>query len=172
MRGWVARNHEAHLAYRREYTRRNHARIRELQLAALTEEKIERWGANRRAARSEADRQREKRYMAEYRAKNPQHKIRQSLRAQVTNALRAKRENRSLPEIGCTAAELRRHIEAQWKPEMTWANYTHAGWHVDHRIPLAKFDLTDPAQRAQAAHFTNLQPLWAHEHQRKALKTA
>ena len=46
---------------------------------------------------------------------------------------------------------------------MSWDNWNLAGWHIDHIRPLASFDLTDPVQLKQAAHYTNLQPLWAHD---------
>jgi len=49
---------------------------------------------------------------------------------------------------------------------MTWDNYGSA-WHVDHIIPLAAYDLTDPEQQRQAFHYTNLQPMWAHENMAK-----
>jgi hypothetical protein len=44
---------------------------------------------------------------------------------------------------------------------MSWQNWTTDGWHLDHKIPLAKFDLTNREQFLQAAHYTNYQPLWA-----------
>jgi hypothetical protein len=71
--------------------------------------------------------------------------------------------------IGCTAEELRRHIEKQWKPGMTWQN-TGSGpgrWQVDHIMPCSSFDLTDPAQQRRCFHFTNLRPLWAEENMQK-----
>ncbi len=46
---------------------------------------------------------------------------------------------------------------------MTWDNHGMKGWHVDHVIPLAAFDLRDEGQRRKAFHYTNLQPLWAHD---------
>lgn len=65
--------------------------------------------------------------------------------------------------LGCTVDQLRQHLERQFKPGMTWANHSFEGWHIDHRRPLASFDLSDPAQQLAAFHFSNLQPLWAEE---------
>lgn len=72
--------------------------------------------------------------------------------------------------IGCSPVELRAHLEGQFKPGMSWENY--GAWHVDHRRPLASFDLTDPEQRRQACHYTNLQPLWAADNLSKGCRLA
>jgi hypothetical protein len=63
--------------------------------------------------------------------------------------------------LGCTVDQLRAHLEAQFKPGMTWANHSFIGWHLDHIRPLASFNLADPEQQKRAFHFSNLQPLWA-----------
>jgi hypothetical protein len=72
--------------------------------------------------------------------------------------------------VGCTLVEFRTHLESQWKPGMSWDNYTLDGWHVDHIRPLASFDLADPAQQKAAFHYTNCQPLWAVENLSKSAK--
>ena len=59
------------------------------------------------------------------------------------------------------------HLEAQFKPGMTWDNYGLKGWHVDHIRPCASFDLRDPEQQRRCFHYTNLQPLWAEENLKK-----
>ena len=51
---------------------------------------------------------------------------------------------------------------------MTWENYGRMGWHMDHIIPLANFDLTDRQQFLEACHYTNLQPLWWQENLMKS----
>jgi hypothetical protein len=66
---------------------------------------------------------------------------------------------------GCTVPELMAHLSSKFQPGMTWDNY--GKWHIDHKRPLAAFDLTDPAQLATACHYTNLQPLWASDNIRK-----
>lgn len=63
-----------------------------------------------------------------------------------------------------------KHLEAKFAPGMTWDNYGVDGWHIDHIMPLAAFDLTDEQQRQQACHYTNLQPLWAAENLAKGAK--
>lgn len=73
----------------------------------------------------------------------------------------------SLSYVGCTAAELRRHLEKQFTTGMTWLN--HGEWHIDHIVPLAAFDFAGfPAQIKQAQHYTNLRPMWAKDNQRKS----
>lgn len=69
--------------------------------------------------------------------------------------------------LGCTAAQLKEHLESKWTAGMTWANYGVHGWHIDHIRPCASFDLTDSAQQRECFHWSNLQPLWAADNIRK-----
>lgn len=62
--------------------------------------------------------------------------------------------------VGCSLDELKRHIEAKFLEGMNWSNWTLDGWHLDHIIPLCKFDLSKEVELKTACHYTNLQPLW------------
>lgn len=62
--------------------------------------------------------------------------------------------------VGCTIAELARHLESQFELGMTWKNQGFHGWHIDHKIPCAAFDLSDPEQQKKCFHYSNLQPMW------------
>ena len=63
--------------------------------------------------------------------------------------------------LGCSDTEFRCYLESKFAPGMGWRNFGVRGWHVDHIIPCAAFDLTDPDQQRQCFHYTNLQPLWS-----------
>ncbi len=67
----------------------------------------------------------------------------------------------SLELLGCSVLEARNHLEKQFKKGMSWDNY--GKWHIDHIIPVSKFDLADVRQQRQCWHFSNLQPLWARD---------
>ena len=63
-------------------------------------------------------------------------------------------------DLGCTIPEFKAYIQSKFADGMTWENHGVKGWHLDHVIPLAAFDLTDRDQLLRACHFTNYQPLW------------
>lgn len=92
-------------------------------------------------------------------------KLRTRLRMAVKQ--RAKSSGSAVKGLGCTVEALRDHLEKQFMPGMNWNNWNRTGWHIDHIRPLAKFDLTDPVQLAEACNYSNLQPLWARDNLRK-----
>lgn len=55
----------------------------------------------------------------------------------------------------------------QFEPGMTWDNYG-TEWHIDHVLPMSRFDLKDPRSRAICYGWTNLQPLWASDNRQKS----
>lgn len=61
--------------------------------------------------------------------------------------------------LGYSSEELRVHLGRQFTRGMSWDNM--GDWHIDHRRPLAVFDLEDDEQLKEAWSLTNLQPLWA-----------
>lgn len=91
-------------------------------------------------------------------------------RKRMSNALKGvgAKSARTLDLLGCTGAEAVAHLEKQFKPGMLWTNRSE--WHVDHRKPLASFDLTNPEQQRRAFHYSNLQPLWASENRHKGAR--
>ena len=97
-------------------------------------------------------------------------KVRSNLYGATTRIVdrAGEKPERSMSMLGCTLAEARARIEAQFRPGMSWEN--HGEWEIDHIRPVASFDLTDPDQARAAAHFTNLQPLWSVENRRKGVR--
>lgn len=76
--------------------------------------------------------------------------------------------------MGCTYEELKQHLEESFEqhPEtgeyMNWENYGVNGWHIDHIIPLAAFNLNDPLHFQLANHYSNLQPIWSEHNIKKS----
>ena len=54
-----------------------------------------------------------------------------------------------------------------FKPGMGWDNWSYRGWHLDHKKPISYFDLTNKEELQKALHYTNLQPMWGKENQKK-----
>jgi hypothetical protein len=106
--------------------------------------------------------------------KNPAFRIATSLRTYVRKKLVAQgagKNTKTCHLIGCSFQQLRRYLEAKFLHGMSWTNYGVKGWHIDHIRPCASFDLTDAAQQAECFHYTNLQPLWAHQNWSKGSRT-
>ena len=101
------------------------------------------------------------RFRERYRT-DPVHRLKVTLRNSVNRGLKT---GSAVRDLGCTVAELKKHLEARFAPGMSWEN--HGAWHIDHIRPLAKFDLMDRVQFLQAVHYTNLQPLWSEDNLRK-----
>lgn len=143
-------------AYKKEYQKKNSKR-----LSAISTE----YAAKNKAKISE--------YMRQYRSKrrrdDPAFRLVCNLRTRVYCALRGKGTIRSIGTmklVGCSIEFLRGYLEAKFEIGMTWEN---AGeWHVDHIIPCAAFDLSDPAQQLECFNFSNLQPLWGLDNIRKS----
>ncbi len=137
------------------------------------------------ARKSQRERQRARRLLdpqsvrdacARWRAKNrdytsnrliqdPQFKLAYNIRRRLQTALNCrqggKRGGSAVRDLGCSLAEFRVYIEEKFQPGMSWNNW--GEWHLDHIIPLAIFDLTKLGQFREACHYTNYQPLWAHD---------
>jgi hypothetical protein len=134
----------------------------------------ERRREQRRAYRT-ANREKENAQNREYRRKrkeaDPMYKLQMNLRCRLSKVFRLKTKPCSASRItGCTREELRAYIADKFQPGMTWDNYGHKGWHVDHIVPISAFDLSDEQQLKAACHYTNLQPLWAFDNLSKGGK--
>jgi len=110
-----------------------------------------------------------KTYIREREQRDPNFKLANRLRARLYKITKGLiKSGSAVKDLGCTIEELKNYLEQQFKKGMTWDNY--GKWHIDHRRPLAKFNLTDRQQFLEACHYTNLQPLWATENIIKGIK--
>lgn len=111
--------------------------------------------------RPEAKKRTNARFKKRYHS-DPQFRLLHKLRARLGMALKGKKKSASTMKlVGCSISHLKEHLEKQFIPGMTWANQ--GKWHIDHMMPCASFELSDPEQQRQCFHYTNLQPMWSKE---------
>jgi len=75
---------------------------------------------------------------------------------------------KAMDYVGCSALELRQHLEKQFVDGMNWSNQGY--WQIDHIRPCASFDFTREEDIHACFHYTNCQPLWAVDNNRKGDK--
>ena len=140
-------------------------RYRELTSKRLSSEKYKNQRKNYRSTPEYKKRYNE--YTKNKRATDPLYNLTVAARNRIAKFLKIKdlsKNKKTFDEIGCTPKFLKEYLEKQFHPhpdtkeEMTWKNHRKYGWHIDHRIPLAK--ATTPELRKKLFHYTNLQPMW------------
>lgn len=110
-------------------------------------------------------------YTVRRRATDPAYRLRIILRNRLNDAIRdGQKTGSAVRNLGCTIPEFMQYIEARFQEGMTWTNWGHDTWHIDHIRPLSSFDLTDVEQFCAACHYTNMQPLWAKDNMTKSDK--
>ncbi len=118
------------------------------------------------AKRFQRDKGRIQKHYLVRRFNSPQLCMADRLRGLLRQALKKNyRASKATDYIGCTLAEFRSYIASLFQTGMSWSN--HGEWHLDHVVPLCKFDLTDADEAREAMHYTNFQPLWAEDNFKK-----
>jgi hypothetical protein len=147
------KNHADHLKKQRAYRAKNADSVARYQAdyRAANKDKLQARATERNNVRRKVD---------------PSFALRGILTSRVKMALAKQysgKSKKTMDLIGCSIAELMAHLEAQFQPGMTWENRGIHGWHVDHIIPCAAFDLTDPDQQRMCFHYSNQRPMWARD---------
>jgi len=108
-------------------------------------------------------------YQKERYQNDPAYRLRKLVSVVVRDALNnnngSKEGNSTWDALPYTPQQLREHLEAQFEEGMTWDNYGHDGWHVDHIYPqsLLPYESMDDDNFRLAWDLRNLRPLWAAE---------
>lgn len=87
-----------------------------------------------------------RKYKAARYSNDPQYRIRTMLRSRLRTAMIRYCGSKcvsAVRDLGCSIPAFQVYIEKQFWSGMTWGNWSQAGWNLDHKIPLASFDLTD-----------------------------
>lgn len=107
-------------------------------------------------------------YRREYdklqRKTNPHYKIKVNFMRRLREVIHA--DSRALHTaelLGCSVEDFKSHLESQFDEKMSWENYSNTGWHIDHIVPCAYFDLTRKSHQRRCFHWSNMQPMWSVE---------
>lgn len=98
---------------------------------------------------------------------DPDEKFRRTIRSRIWGCLERKTKH-TIEYLGCSYDEYDNWI-ANYSDEFTMENRGTV-WHIDHVIPLARFDLDDPEQQLIAFNWRNTAPLLARENLAKNKK--
>ena len=103
--------------------------------------------------------------------KDLNYKMKSIIRRSIINTLKGRdKSKKTLEFLGCSIEYFWKHLESKFTPGMTKENHGSFGWHVDHKIPCAAFDLKCPVQQLACFHYSNLQPLWWKDNIKKGAK--
>ena len=157
---------------KRAYYLKNKKRIIESIMISQKSEKYKRYRIEYGKRYRVKNRERINMYYRKRKENDTQYKLKTLLRDRLNKALSGRyRAGSAVRDLGCTIDEFKIYIENKFKDGMTWKNHGIFGWHIDHRLALANFDLTNREQFLEACHYTNLQPMWYMENIKKSNKT-
>jgi hypothetical protein len=123
-----------------------------------------------KATKTERDKRSYAKSIKKYLSK-PSNRIAHAFRCSINKYIKTKNPRDTTKGfLGCTFQEFKAHLESQFTEGMTWDNMGRGGWHIDHIIPCAFFDLTKPSHQKVCFNWQNLQPLWAEENRSKSDK--
>lgn len=184
---YYAANRERLHRQRQEWAARNRDRVKKSQLASrkrrrdvLNETSRVFYRANKaaklayqktyRAANPEKVRENARRYRQKRLREDINFRLKHQLACRVKDALKKgyKKAAKTEELLGACIPFVRTWLEAKFLPGMSWQNY--GQWHIDHIRPCASFNLSDPEQQKICFHYSNLQPLWAADNQRKGAR--
>lgn len=101
-------------------------------------------------------------YLIERRRGDEQYRMFVNLRRRMATAMQENyKRGKMIDLLGCSISDLKQFLETQFREGMTWGNYGRTGWHIDHVVPCASFDLSNTDQQKICFNYRNLRPLWA-----------
>jgi hypothetical protein len=149
---WKQENLESQSSYHKAYRKNNSTKIRK---------QIKEWFAN--------NKERQNIWYA-CKRKDPLYKLAHNLRSRLWTFLKGKAKHKNTESLtGCSFEELKKHLEVQFEPGMTWDNYG-SYWSVDHMEPFVSICPNDKIAIERITHYSNLKPLTISENSRKSAK--
>lgn len=178
---WYARNRDAILAKRRLHRKENGEAILATKRIWNAANKDRRYAYDRKhkkankdkilarnAAWAKSNRKKINTRVNKRKREDLSFSIGMRLRIRVCQAVRASSSRKSaktMDLLGCSIDSFRIYIESKFESGMTWDNI-----HLDHIVPCALFDLTNPEHQKICFHFSNYQPLFAPDNESKGAR--
>ena len=171
MRIWREKNKDKYTGYFKKYYENNKERLSEYSKNYRAENKdfyIE-YQKNWRKNNPEKKNANQREYRKKRRNRDIEFRVLENLRNRLWSALKGNiKESTTMQLTGCSLTELKNYLEKKFEDGMSWDNY--GVWHIDHIIPCARFNLSDPEQQKICFHYTNLQPLWGEHNLKKGAR--
>jgi hypothetical protein len=168
-KNWYNNNKEQHKELTKRWVANNQEHIKEIRKKYNEEHKEQ----HKEWCKLNIDKNREvaRKWTAIKKANDPAFKLLINMRNRLSQTIRHGYKSEATKELlGCTSDELKIHIENKFTEGMTWDKYGTNGFHIDHILPCASFNLLDPDEQKKCFHYTNLQPLWAIDNLKKGSK--
>lgn len=99
---------------------------------------------------------------------DPIYRLNQAVSSALRRAISDKGGRKWQTVLGYSTADLKAHLEKQFKGGISWDNY--GDWHIDHIRPISSFDFTKRGDFKMCWALSNLQPLWAKDNISKGAK--
>jgi len=93
-------------------------------------------------------------------------RLKDNLNVRLGLALKSQNQEKCFKTVallGCTIEYFKDYIASQFYSGMTWDSYGLHTWHLDHIIPICKFDLSKEEEVKRCFHYSNYQPLLANQ---------
>lgn len=159
---WYAENRNSALEAMRKWKKDNPEKVRKhsKKWRLQNPEKVKEIGRKSIIKNPEKKKLREKKYRKKRYHNDVNFRLASILRNRLGKALKNNfKKGSAVRDLGCSIEKLKIYLESHFESGMTWENY--GEWHIDHKIPLSSFDLTDPEQFKIANNYLNLTPMWA-----------
>lgn len=88
------------------------------------------------------------------------------IRSRLSKALKRNKNKSSIVYLGCDIEFLKKWLEFRFDENMNWDNLG-TYWHIDHVLPINRFNLTNDDDKMVCFNWTNLQPLTSTENLQK-----
>lgn len=97
---------------------------------------------------------------------DPLYRLKLTMRNNLLRCFKDNRkEGRTVEYLGYDSVQLKKRLECQFQPGMTWNN--HGDWEIDHKIPIQHFLNKGETRPHIINALSNLQPLWKDENRSK-----